>query len=109
MTLQQRRGQPLLALQGGKAVTSFIAHPVAVYARILARLEAVDAIAMMVDVDRAATLAHVADRRRSMQIPYARAEAKFLLRQSADRTDVDDVACIFVIDLVSRYVFDPVA
>src|SRR5208337_2182362 len=91
LRLHQRRGEPRLVLQAGEAVTPLVAHPVAVDVGVEARLEAVDASAMMMNVDRASTLASAAYRRRAMQIPDAHAEAEFLFGERADRADVHDI------------------
>src|SRR5208282_5992182 len=60
--LHQRRREARLGLQRGETVTALVAHPIAVDAGVEARLEAIDASAMVVDVDRAATLASAAYR-----------------------------------------------
>src|ERR1019366_10362777 len=81
---------------------ALIAHPVAVYLRIVARLVAVDAPAMVMDVDRASALASGAHRGRAMQVPHAHPEAKVFFSECADRTDIDHVAGVFVIDRTPR-------
>src|SRR5208283_1578563 len=85
-----------------------VAHPVVVDAGIVTRLEAVDASAMMMDVDGASTLASAAHRRRAMQVPDPHAEAKFLFRERADRADVHDVAGILVVDRLAGIDVDAV-
>src|SRR5580692_7409926 len=83
-------------------MAALIAHPVGIYFRIVARLVAIDAPAMMIDIDRASALASAADRGRAMQVPDAHAEAEIFFGERADRADIDHVTGIFIIDRLAR-------
>ena len=104
--LIQRRGQPVLGLELEEIVPPLVAHPVVVDVGIVARLEAVDATAMVMDIDRASAFAPGADRRRAMQIPDTHAEAEIFLGKRADRTDINHVAGVLVVDGLARPVID---
>ena len=76
-----------------------VAHPPAVDGLVLARLDAVDAVLVVLQVDVAARRARRAHRLRLAQLPGALAEAPVAVGDRPHRTDVRQVALELVHDL----------
>ncbi len=97
-----RRGQALAAGEIVKAVTSFVAEPMAVHSFVNARLKTRDSILIGLDADVTARAAARANRRRLLQIPNSDFETEIAIGQRADRANVDDVGRQRIVELLFR-------
>src|SRR5439155_12952361 len=98
LAAHQRMREPALTLEVAVGEPAGVAHPVLVHRRVLARLEAEDAALAMVDLDVAAVGARAAHRVGALQVPDTRAEAEVAAGECPDRTDVDDVAGVRIVE-----------
>ena len=96
-----REREPLVAVDVLPAEAAFVAHEVALRPAGFARLEAIDAVFVLVDVDAAAGAAVGADALGRLQPPDALLVEEVLAAQGADRAEVDDVARELVVARVA--------
>src|SRR5262249_45772587 len=101
-TPQEGELQPPFSLQVAVAHAARVAHPVLVHVRVLARWEEEGAARAVVDLDVAAVRAGAADRRRPLEVPDAGVEAEVAVRERPNRTDVDHVAGVLVVEHLPR-------
>src|SRR5262245_27919962 len=91
-------------------IASLVAHPPLVYIRVVTRLDAQDARAIVqmrsvehiMNVHIAPLCAAVADGWSAREVPHACLEPEIAIRQRADRTDVNDVARVRIVEILAR-------
>ena len=71
---------------------ALVAHPPVVYPRVETRFQAVNAVFVVIDANRAPGAAPRTDRRGALQEPYPLLEQEILVQQAAHRAEVHDVA-----------------
>src|SRR6185503_293434 len=90
--------QTPFALERAPRDATRVAHPVVVHVEVGARLKAKEPSLPVVHLDVAAVGARAADRVRALEVPDARLEPEVFARERADRTDVDDVHRVRIVE-----------
>src|SRR5262245_46734564 len=94
--------QDTVIVNGCIAEASIVADPGLIQGIILARLEAIHMLIVMMDVDVTTTRTARTDRFGLLEKPDPNLEAKILAGQGANRTDINSIPSVRIIELFAR-------